>query len=91
MPKGMKLRSPWRATSFSSPDNEFSLDAFAATRPLRRNQPLPIEQFIAYADWFQQHLAPEVDRRQVRTIELAGRTRSRKRAMGIMAIRLTID
>jgi cation diffusion facilitator CzcD-associated flavoprotein CzcO len=29
MPKGMRLRSPWRATHISDPDRAMSLDAFA--------------------------------------------------------------
>jgi FAD-dependent urate hydroxylase len=35
------------------------VDASAALRPL------PIETFIAYAEWFQQHAVPDLDRRKV--------------------------
>ena len=69
MPKGMKLRSPWRATHLSSPDRSLSLDAFAGAHGLDRDRVLPLEEFVAYGEWFQAHAVPEVDRRAVRRVE----------------------
>jgi cation diffusion facilitator CzcD-associated flavoprotein CzcO len=69
MPKGMLLRSPWRATDFSDPDRALSLDAFVAERGTERQEPLPLEDFLAYGEWFQVHAAPEVDCRSVRRVE----------------------
>jgi len=69
MPKGMRLRSPWRATHLSDPDGLLSLDAFAAEYGTTCDGPLSLEAFIAYGVWFQWHVAPEVDRRLVRVIE----------------------
>ncbi len=65
----MRLRSPWRATHLSSPDRQFSLDAYATTHGVEQDRPLPIEKFVAYGEWFQGHIAPDVDRRAVRRID----------------------
>ncbi len=62
MPKGMKLR---HATSICGPDDSFSLEAFARECPAAAIRPLPIETFIAYAEWFQRHAVPDLDRRKV--------------------------
>src|ERR1700747_1878258 len=62
MPKGMKLR---HATSISHPHGSFSLEAFSSVDPAAAIRPLPIETFVAYAEWFQQHAVPDLDRRKV--------------------------
>lgn len=72
MPKGMKLRSPWRATSLSDPDDALSLDAYSRERGVARIEPLPIEDFVGYCDWFQTHAAPDLDQRVVTCVEVAG-------------------
>jgi FAD-dependent urate hydroxylase len=45
MPAGMRLRSPWIATD--------SLDVFAQLAAFAPQDPLPIERFVQYGDWFQ--------------------------------------
>jgi cation diffusion facilitator CzcD-associated flavoprotein CzcO len=62
MPKGMKLR---HATSIAHPDGSFSLETFAGVDATAALRPLPIETFIAYGEWFQQHAVPDLDRRKV--------------------------
>jgi cation diffusion facilitator CzcD-associated flavoprotein CzcO len=69
MPKGMMLRSPWRATHISSPSGALSLDAYAAAHGIAADRLLPLEDFVGYGEWFQRHAVPDVDRRAVRTIE----------------------
>jgi len=70
MPKGMKLR---HATGISHPDESFSLEAFARFNPAAAIRPLPIETFIAYAEWFQQRAVPDLDRRKVTRVEPAAK------------------
>lgn len=69
MPRGMLLRSPWDASHIGSPARTHTLDAFESERgePLRR--PIPLEDFVAYGDWFQRRFAPDVDRRRVRRVD----------------------
>jgi cation diffusion facilitator CzcD-associated flavoprotein CzcO len=73
MPKGMKLRSPWAATHIVDPDNLLSLDAFAAVTGLGRPDPLPLEDFVRYGDWFQKTALPDLDTRRVTRVDAAGR------------------
>ena len=69
MPKGMMLRSPWRATHISDPAGTLSLDAYASAHGIAADRLLPLEDFVAYGEWFQRHAVPDVDRRAVRRIE----------------------
>lgn len=72
MPKGMLLRSPWRATHFSDPQRAFSLDTYALAQGVDSGKPLPLEKFVGYGEWFQRHAVPGVDRRAIRLIEATG-------------------
>jgi cation diffusion facilitator CzcD-associated flavoprotein CzcO len=72
MPKGMKLRSPWRATDIADPDNALSLDAYVKSHGVARVEPFPIEDFIGYGEWFQRRAVPDLDRRLVARVEAAG-------------------
>jgi hypothetical protein len=73
MPKGMKLRSPWDATHIVDPDNLLTLDAFAAVTCLGRPDPLPLEDFIRYGEWFWKSALPDLDPRKVIMIAPAAR------------------
>src|SRR5437868_2026789 len=54
MPKGMKLRSPWRATHIPDPQQKFTLDVFARQHGLNPvEDQLPLEHYVSYGDWFQ--------------------------------------
>jgi FAD-dependent urate hydroxylase len=72
MPKGMRLRSPWRATHMSDPRGAFSLDAFAAAQRADRSRPLMLENFVDYGEWFCAQAVGDVDRRMVRSVEGTG-------------------
>ncbi|HVR06235.1 MAG TPA: FAD-dependent oxidoreductase [Solirubrobacteraceae bacterium] len=65
MPAGMLLRSPRRASSISSPGDRFSLDRWARECGRELPQNLPLEDFLAYGDWFAEHVTPELDTRRV--------------------------
>jgi cation diffusion facilitator CzcD-associated flavoprotein CzcO len=71
MPKGMLLRSPWRASHLSHPDRAISLEAYASAHGVRTDRPLPRDEFVAYGEWFQKHAVPDIDRRAVRLVEAA--------------------
>jgi FAD-dependent urate hydroxylase len=72
MPQGMKLRSPWGATTIGNPTGKLSLDAFVDTNRLPRVEPLPIETFLDYGDWFQAQAAPDLDRRKIARVDAMG-------------------
>ena len=69
MPKGMLLRSPWRATHLSDPSGALSLDVYAAAHNVDRSKLLPLQSFVGYGNWFAQSTVPDVDRRAVRVID----------------------
>jgi len=69
MPKGMRLRSPWRASHISDPAGALSLDVFASEHDAGQVEQIPLEDFVAYGAWFQQSAVPDVDRRTVRCVE----------------------
>jgi len=71
MPRGMLLRSPWRATHLSDPDGALSLDTYAAAHGVDPNERLPLDRFVAYGEWFQQNAVADIDRRTVRRIDAA--------------------
>lgn len=71
MPKGMLLRSPWRATHISNPAKTLSLDAYASELGIDSSKLLPLETFVAYGEWFQRQAVPDVDCRAVQRIDAA--------------------
>src|ERR1700737_1661972 len=69
MPVGMRLRSPWRASSISDPHQALTLDCYEATcaRPLPR--PVPLDSFVEYGRWVQRQVAPDLDPRGVTRLQ----------------------
>src|SRR4051794_15118438 len=54
MPKGMLLRSPLSASHIAHPKGQLTFEAFAAERKETISKPIPLDQFIAYGNWYQQ-------------------------------------
>jgi FAD-dependent urate hydroxylase len=72
MPAGMFLRSNWAASHISDPENKFTLDHFKADTGASFSQPIPLQNFVAYGNWYQQKIVPKLDRRQVSGVEKNG-------------------
>ena len=70
MPKQMLLRSNRTATSMIDHLGPYSIQAHAAETEAPLEMPYPLERFVAYGEWVQRQVAPDVDRRNV---ELVGR------------------
>ena len=73
MPKGMCLRSPLEASDIADPDDALTLDAYAKRRGLALTYPLPLEEFLRYAQWRLAQSGVEVEARELRAIEKKGR------------------
>lgn len=71
MPAGMKLRSPWIATHIAEPLNRYRLDDYFEENGLPIPELLPIENFIGYGTWFQERVAPDIDKRAVTQVAAA--------------------
>jgi FAD-dependent urate hydroxylase len=69
MPEGMLLRSNWTASCIAEYDGDLSLDSFIAASGVTFQRPIPLERFIAYGEWVQEKVAPDVDRRTVCLLE----------------------
>jgi cation diffusion facilitator CzcD-associated flavoprotein CzcO len=69
MPKGMRLRSPWGASSLADPGHALTLDRFERARGSRLRRPVPLEDFVAYGRWFQQSAALEIDVRRALAVD----------------------
>lgn len=68
MPRGMQLKSDGFASNLSDPDRALSLKEFSRQQGLDyadEGLPVPIENFIAYGQAFQQRFVPEVEARRV--------------------------
>jgi thioredoxin reductase len=63
MPLGMNLKSEPYASSMSAPRDGFDLATYCQRHGLdfvERGGPLPLERFLAFADWFTTELVPDV-------------------------------
>ncbi len=72
MPRGMLLRSPLRASNIGSPRGELALQRWADAERRELSSPLPLEDFVAYGQWFQRAAAEDLDRRRAASIESTG-------------------
>ena len=71
MPPDMRLRSSWDHTNLSAPDRAGTLDAWVRSGDGERLEPIPLQHFLRYADWFRRTFVPELDTSDVDRIELA--------------------
>jgi lysine/ornithine N-monooxygenase len=69
MPPDMRLRSDWDETNLSAPDDRGSIDAWALAVGEPREEPIPLEKFLRYSDWFRETLVPENDPSDVAALE----------------------
>ena len=71
MPPYMLLRSDWKETSLSAPGNLGSIDRWARVAGEEREEPIPLQKFLRYAEWFRQTFVPEGDPSDVAALERA--------------------
>lgn len=69
MPAGMYLRSNWLASHISDPHKKLTLDHYKADTGVEFKQPVPLQNFVEYGQWYQQKALPELNRSQVNGIE----------------------
>ena len=73
MPVGMILRSRRRSTHIAAPKGQLTIDDYERSSGRRlRAGALRLEEFIDYGIWFQQQVAPDVDRRMVAALAQEG-------------------
>ncbi|MBZ5603495.1 MAG: NAD(P)-binding domain-containing protein [Acidobacteriia bacterium] len=72
MPKGMLLRSPWSGSNLSDPKQLFTLDRYEMALGSALNRRVPLADFVRYGQWFQRQAVPDLDQRNVASIERSG-------------------
>ena len=69
MPKGMVLRSNWKACNIADTEGPTSLGMFEREIGSPLSRPVPLDDFVRYGDWFQQRAVPQVENRVVGQVE----------------------
>jgi cation diffusion facilitator CzcD-associated flavoprotein CzcO len=69
MPKGMLLRSPWGASHIGDPNGSLSLDEFERLHGSEIARPIPLATFVAYGQWFQHRMVPDLDHRRIQRVD----------------------
>ena len=74
MPPDMLLRSDWEETSLSAPDDAGTIDVWAREVGESRQNPIPLQTFLRYAEWFRGRFVRENDPNDVVELDRAGDT-----------------
>jgi cation diffusion facilitator CzcD-associated flavoprotein CzcO len=69
MPKGMLLRSNWKACNIADTEGPLSLGMYERHIGGPLSRPVPLDDFVRYGDWFQQRAVPHVENRTVEQVE----------------------
>ena len=72
MPGGMLLRSKSEASNINAPRKHLSIEAYEKAIGRKIADPVPIEDFIAYGEWFQKQVVPNLDTRYVSNVSRRG-------------------
>lgn len=73
MPSGMHLKSSWSSLSLSDPAHAYTLDHFSKLHGISRQEPLPLQLFLRYTQWFQKQVVPDVEETYVNSLARDGR------------------
>lgn len=69
MPAGMFLRSYREASHIADPERALTLDAYERASRRDAAQPVPLDHFVQYGQWFGRQVVPDLDTRRVERID----------------------
>jgi lysine/ornithine N-monooxygenase len=69
MPPDMLLRSAWQETSLAAYGAAGDIDAWAAATDETREEPIPLQKFLRYCDWFRERFVSDADEADVALVE----------------------
>ncbi|HEY6771147.1 MAG TPA: FAD-dependent oxidoreductase [Solirubrobacterales bacterium] len=69
MPRQMLLRSRRCASHLADPTQSLTIDEYEKSTGAKLSEPIDIESYIEYADWFRRVAAPDVDQRRVQHVD----------------------
>jgi FAD-dependent urate hydroxylase len=70
MPAGMCLRSSWDASHIADPNGELTLNVYRDRNGNHIGKPIPLDRFVDYGRWYQRKAVPDLEMRQIRSIDL---------------------
>ncbi|MBO0790101.1 MAG: NAD(P)/FAD-dependent oxidoreductase [Ktedonobacteraceae bacterium] len=73
MPPKMYLKSFWSALSLYDPDGKYSLKNYGLATGITKQEPVPLQTFLDYGRWFQQHAVPDIDQTYVKMVTADGK------------------
>jgi hypothetical protein len=71
MPAGMCLRSNWGASHIADPKRALTLYEYCRQKGNHISKPIPLDRFVDYGRWYQEQAVPNLEKRQVRSVEVA--------------------
>ena len=71
MPVGMCLRSNWGASHIADPNQTLTLDEYSRQKGNHISKPIPLNRFVDYGHWYQSQAVPNLEKRQVSSVDLA--------------------
>jgi hypothetical protein len=71
MPVGMRLRSNWGASHIADPKRALTLDEYCRQKGNHISKPIPLDRFVDYGRWYQEQAVSNLEKRQVRSVEVA--------------------
>ena len=72
MPQGMLLRSSWAASEIADPCNELTLARYREQSGSWFDEPIPVEDYIGYGEWYAREAVPDLDERRIELIDRRG-------------------
>ena len=72
MPPRMFLKSSWSSLSLGDPGNQYSLNRFSKIHNIPKQEPVPLEVFLSYTEWFQKQAVPDIDQTYVKLLARDG-------------------
>lgn len=72
MPPTMYLKSSWSALTLSDPHRQYDLNRFSKSMGRPWQEPVPLQTFLAYGQWFQRHVVPDIDQTYVSSLARDG-------------------
>jgi cation diffusion facilitator CzcD-associated flavoprotein CzcO len=61
MPPKMYLKSSWSALNISDPARKYSLNRYSKQLDIPWQEPVPLQVFLGYGQWFQEQAVPDID------------------------------
>jgi cation diffusion facilitator CzcD-associated flavoprotein CzcO len=72
MPREMLMRSAWAETSLSAPGGVGTIDHWLQAANETRQEPIPLELFLRYSQWFIERFVADRDSSDIANVELNG-------------------